>query len=105
MFEFRCEVTEFEGEPCLVLKGSCRDVEAERLGREIEQASERAATKVFLDLSGVRLLDSASLGVLVFHHNRLKAKGLRAILLDPSPTCRHLLEITSLHRVLEIRSH
>jgi len=93
-----------EGDPRIVLAGSCREYSLDRFNEIMKTSAEQAKKTVYLDLSQTKLLDSASLGTIVSHFNLLRAQGKRLVLLNPSASCRHLLEITSLNRVLTIET-
>lgn len=102
MFDFHFQLSAREGDPCLVLSGSCREYSLDRFNEAMKEASAQAVKAVYLDLSQTKLLDSASLGTIVSHFNLLRGQGKRLVLLNPSASCQHLLEITSLNRVLTI---
>lgn len=104
MFDFHFTLETRKNDPCLVLSGSCREYSLDAFNQAMSEASAKAVKAVYLDLSQTRLLDSASLGTVVSHFNLLRGQGKRLVLVNPSAPCRHLLEITSLVRVLEIES-
>jgi anti-anti-sigma factor len=99
---FHCSAGEFQGEPCLRLSGSARNTDADALTERLDEACKELVSILYLDLSQAKLLDSAALGAIVFQHNRLRSEGKKLVVLDPSPTCKHILQITALNRVLEI---
>lgn len=102
MFDFQFTLSTRAGDPCLSLSGSCREYSLDRFNEAMKDASQQAEKTVYLDLSQTKLLDSASLGTIVSHFNLLRGQGKRLVLLNPSASCQHLLEITSLSRVLTI---
>jgi len=104
VFDFFLQITTRNGDPCLEISGSCREYSLDRFNVAMKEASVNAQRAVYLDLSKTKLLDSASLGTIVSHFNLLRAQGKRLVLLNPSASCQHLLEITSLTRVLEIEN-
>ena len=99
---FHCSAATFQEEPCLRLSGSARNTDADALTERLEEACKDLKGVLYLDLSQAKLLDSAALGAIVFQHNRLRSEGKKLVVLDPSPTCKHILQITALNRVLEI---
>ena len=103
VFDLHIQSVLRDGDPCIVIAGSCREYSLDRFNEAMKIASDSATKSVFLDLSQTKLLDSASLGTIVSHFNLLRAQGKRLVLLNPSASCRHLLEITSLNRVLTIQ--
>ncbi|MEK7393713.1 MAG: hypothetical protein RL173_3675 [Fibrobacterota bacterium] len=102
MFDFHFQLSTRGDEPCLVLSGSCREYSLDRFNEAMKDASAKATKTVYIDLSQTKLLDSASLGTIVSHFNLLRGQGKKLVLLNPSASCRHLLEITSLNRVLTV---
>lgn len=104
MFDFHHVLSTRKNDPCLVLSGSCREYSLDAFNQAMNEAISKADKAVYLDLSGTRLLDSASLGTIVSHFNILRSQGKRLVLVNPSAPCRHLLDITSLSRVLEIEA-
>ena len=104
MFDFLLQIATYNGDPCLQVSGSCREYSLDKFNAAMKEASATAQKAVYLDLSKTKLLDSASLGTIVSHFNLLRAQGKRLVLLNPSASCKHLLEITSLTRVLEIEN-
>ncbi|HNY32260.1 MAG TPA: STAS domain-containing protein [Fibrobacteria bacterium] len=104
MFDFFLQTTSRNGDPCLQLAGSCREYSLDRFNQAMKEATAQAEKTVYLDLSQTKLLDSASLGTIVSHFNLLRSKGKSLVLLNPSASCKHLLEITSLNRVLVIET-
>lgn len=104
MFDFFLQTTTRNGDPCLQLAGSCREYSLDRFNQAMKDAAIQAKKTVYLDLSQTKLLDSASLGTIVSHFNLLRSQGKSLVLLNPSASCKHLLEITSLNRVLVIET-
>jgi len=56
-----------------------------------------------IDLLAVPFCDSSGLGVLVGAHRRLAVDGGHLAVSDPRPPVRHLLEISGLDRVFDVR--
>lgn len=59
-------------------------------------------TMVEVDLSETRFLDSSGLGALIALHKLLTPRGGALRILKPTPLARQILELTRLHRILEI---
>lgn len=55
-----------------------------------------------VDLSETTFVDSSGLGALISLHKTLRARGGQLRLINPSSTCQQLLELTRLHRIIEI---
>jgi len=60
-------------------------------------------TDVVVDVSGVRVVDSVGLGLLVTTHRNCLRCGRRLVLVDPPPRLLRLLAVTRLHRVLHLQ--
>ena len=58
---------------------------------------------VVLDVARVSYLDAAGIAVAVDHDRRLRARGTRMVLRDPSPLVRRVLEITGDDDLVERR--
>jgi anti-sigma B factor antagonist len=60
--------------------------------------------QVILDLSKVRWINSAGLGLLISTHIQFRKCGSSLILVNPSPKVQALLRMTKLASVFEIRN-
>jgi anti-anti-sigma factor len=58
---------------------------------------------VVVDVSLVRVVDSAGLGLLVTTHRNCLRAGRRLLLVDPQPRLLRLLAVTRLHRILHLQ--
>jgi anti-sigma B factor antagonist len=58
---------------------------------------------LYVDVSGVDLVDATGLGVLVGAHRRAGQLDRRVVLTDASPRFLRILRMTRLHRVLAVR--
>jgi anti-sigma B factor antagonist len=79
-----------------LLKSGLKQAAAERL--------EKGCRRFVLDLSGVNVMDSCGLSVLISVKKLLDQQGARLVMAGPSPMIRRLLVITKLDRVFEIES-
>lgn len=70
----------------------------EVLGQELTGPDAR----VLVDLSGVRLLDSSGIGILVTAHRRAASLGARLVLAAPQPSVGKVFELTRTNRLLLI---
>ena len=61
-----------------------------------------ATTAVDVDLSLTRFLDSSGLGALIALQKTLAARSGHVRILNPTASAQQILELTRLHRVLEI---
>ncbi len=55
-----------------------------------------------IDLSQTSAVDSCGLGVLVALHKTAAARGGALRLLNPNPAVQQILELTRMHRILEV---
>jgi anti-anti-sigma factor len=58
--------------------------------------------KVVIDLSGVKSIDSAGIGELVFLHTQAQSQKAELKVASPSPIVRELLDLTNVDSLLEI---
>lgn len=75
---------------------------AARVRDEIRAALAPSTTRLDLDLSGMTFLDSSGLGALIALHKTMRAQNGALRLLRPEPNVLQILELTRLHRVLDI---
>lgn len=59
-------------------------------------------TRHIFDLTHVPQMDSSGLGVLVSHHIACRAKGIRVIVVGPSPNVKQLFKFTKVDTILNI---
>jgi len=73
------------------------------LKQMLHASSEDPGTRqVVLDMSGVEMLDSAVLGILLAHHQKLQRRGGELILLSPSEEMSDLLAMTDLEQLIPV---
>jgi anti-anti-sigma factor len=73
------------------------------LKRMLSEATEDAGIRqVVLDMSGVEMLDSAVLGILLAHHQKLQRRGGELVLLSPSEEMSDLLAMTDLEQLIPV---
>lgn len=70
---------------------------------EVRAALTSTLTTLDVDLSTTTFLDSSGLGALIALHKTMATRGGCLRILKPTPTVLQILELTRLHRVLEIR--
>jgi anti-anti-sigma factor len=94
-------------ERCILAQVVCARFDLETTTRFKEEASEamaRVASIPFvLDMSQVEFIPSLTLGALVELRNRLERDGRRLVLIGLRREVRHILEVTSLTNLFEIR--
>jgi anti-sigma B factor antagonist len=74
--------------------GSVRD--------QAKGALQPAHLNLEVDLEKTTFVDSSGLGALISLHKAMRARNGQFRLINPSPACRQLLELTRLHRTFEI---
>jgi anti-anti-sigma factor len=85
----------------LAVTGELDPASSRRLAGGLDSVLARGASHVAVDLSGVRLVDSSALKVLVERTRSLGERGGELVLVVDLPTLR-LLEITQLARLFRI---
>jgi anti-anti-sigma factor len=95
--------SQHEGQPCIEIRGQWEQNTLDSLIRTFQKSMAKVESVLFLRLTDLDYLDSAALGVIMFHMNELAKRSARLILIDPSPEMRQILRTTSLDKVLEIR--
>jgi anti-sigma B factor antagonist len=86
----------------IVLRGELDVAAADRLRSSLEAAVEGGAQTVRVDATGVTLLDSTSLGVLLFFARRLNETGGLLELAFSSPSVRRTLQLAALGRSIRL---
>ena len=85
------EITK-DGDKVIVKPG--RDIVAsmiDELKSELKQALDDGAAALTIDLSGVEMMDSMGIGVLIAAHNSLQKNGNQLLLANPSTDILKLL--------------
>jgi anti-sigma B factor antagonist len=78
---------------------------AAQLRDDIRAALKPSNTWLEIDVSGVTFMDSSGLGALISLHKSMRSQNGALRLLNPSTNVRQILELTRLHRVLEIQNN
>ena len=68
----------------------------------VQEAVTESIRHIEVDLSGMVLLDSCGLGTLVALRKMFGRRGGSVRLLNPAPQVLQMLELTRLHRILEV---
>lgn len=77
---------------------------APRLGTRVIESLDSGERRVILDMTGVRLIDSAGIGVLLSAHKRAQACGGQLILRGSSKHVRQVLALTGVERALTLQA-
>jgi len=95
--------TESGARTTIALTGVANLRSTSELKQMLQQASESSSTRqVVLDMSGVEMLDSAVLGILLAHHQKLQRRGGELVLLSPSEEMSDLLAMTDLEQLIPV---
>jgi anti-anti-sigma factor len=68
----------------------------------LHQALDDGIGSVVLDLTGVRLIDSTALGMIVWLHQQLQERGGRVCVAATEPIVLSVFELTSVDRLIRI---
>jgi anti-anti-sigma factor len=96
------ERRERHGHITLVVTGEIDVANAPTFLHELIAVATEAHSPTVVDLSAVTFLDSSGLNALVKAHRSLEDSDASLVLLNPSPICRRVLELTGTDRILEI---
>ncbi|MBK9575568.1 MAG: STAS domain-containing protein [Fibrobacterota bacterium] len=87
----------------ITLQGVANLRSTSELKRMLADATEDTGIRqVVLDMSGVEMLDSAVLGILLAHHQKLQRRGGELVLLSPSDEMTDLLVMTDLEQLIPV---
>jgi anti-sigma B factor antagonist len=84
------------------LEGALDVSNAMRLREVLGDQLDGPSARVLVDLSGVRLLDSSGIGILVTAHRRAATLGARLVLAAAQPSVGKVFELTRTNRLLRI---
>jgi anti-anti-sigma factor len=76
---------------------------ASHLGTAVFESLAAGDRHVVVDLAGVRLIDSAGIGVLLSLQRRASACGASVVLANTSDHIRHVFALTGVERMLNVR--
>jgi anti-sigma B factor antagonist len=93
-------VREEDGAPVVYLSGELDLTNAGQFSTAIDAALASHPSRLILDASGLRFMDSSGIVLLVSASQRVQELQVR----DPSPIVRRLIELTGLSEVLRITS-
>jgi len=79
------------------------DFEVQQLRGELRQIAEAAGKRLAVDLSGVEMLTSAGIGLLIETHQQCEAAGGRLVVFGVQEDVLGVLKLTRLDRILNIR--
>jgi anti-anti-sigma factor len=62
-------------------------------------------TQLDVDMSATTFLDSSGLGALLSFHKLMTARGGKMRVINPCPAVVQIIELTRVHRIIEISHH
>jgi anti-anti-sigma factor len=92
-----------EGATCVITPDAELDIaSAPQLGAQVVDSLSRGERNFVLDFAGVRIIDSAGIGVLLSAHRRVLAAGGQLVVTNPSAHVRRVFELTGVGRALRL---
>ena len=88
----------------VTLTGSIEGNEGNHLRQELSQRITAGRTRLLLDMTSVDFIDSSGLSALIGALKATRRIGGNIGLLNPAPPVQSVLELTRLHRVLDVFS-
>jgi len=77
-------------------------ISGELFRRTIQELLDKQTSRIILNFLEVTTIDSAGVGELVAAYTTMKNRRVRLKLLNPPKKIRAVLELTQLHKVLEV---
>ena len=90
------------GHSTLVVTGQIDLANAPTFLQELIAVAAEARSPALVDLSAVTFFDSSAVSALVGARHTLEDTDVSLVLLNPSPTCRRVLEICGLDTIFEV---
>lgn len=103
MSQIQIKTQTLDGEPMIDVRGQWESGALDVLIKAFQKSVGKARGTLFLRMAELDYLDSAALGVIMFHMNELSKRKARLVILEPSEEMRDILHTASLDKVLEIR--
>lgn len=97
------QVAHVDGMARLVLSGELDVSTADELRSLLDECVEDRSPRICVDLSGVRFIDSRTIGVLIGAQKRAEAAGGGLRVSNPQPAVRKAFDILGLTPVFDIR--
>jgi anti-anti-sigma factor len=99
------DVQEQERGRVLVLRGRLDPRAAPDVRQSLHRVVDTGSGQVQVEVSGLVLVDVASLGLLLEAHRRAERAGRHLVLVGVPPPLERMLRVTRLDRVLDQRDH
>jgi anti-anti-sigma factor len=103
MSQLQIKTQQMSGEPMIDMRGKWESDSLDGFIKAFQKTVQRVNAILFLRMAELDYLDSAALGVIMFHMNELSKRKARLVIVEPSPEMRDILHTASLDKVLEIR--
>jgi anti-sigma B factor antagonist len=95
----RRKVQDFE---VVALDGTLDAAVAQKVRNEFKEMISSGSSQVIVDLEKVKFIDSSGLSALVTGFKAARAAGGDMALINLAPAVRSIIELTRLHRIMEI---
>ncbi len=103
MSQIQIKTQTLDGEPLIEVRGQWESSALDLLIKAFQKNVAKAHGLLFLRMTELDYMDSAALGVIMFHMNELSKRKARLVILEPSAEMLDILHTASLDKVLEIR--
>jgi anti-sigma B factor antagonist len=86
--------------------GRATDIDVKRFSKKLQALYESGASRIVVDLSKTKFVDSHGLGIIVYYNTLMQKQGRQLVILNGNPDdrnyVRRLFELTNLDRVMRI---
>jgi anti-sigma B factor antagonist len=96
------ERRECHGQITLAASGEIDMANAPTFLRELIAVAAETSSPALVDLSAVTFLDSSGVNALIEAHRKFEDTDVTLVLVNPSPPCRRVFEITGIAQIFEI---
>ena len=102
------EITERTIEPDITvmeLKGKLAlGRESQKIEARMEEYARNGVRRVILDMSGVKYIDSAGIGLVALSSGKMKEAGGKLAVVAPEGRVLHLLKLTQVNSIVTVRA-
>ena len=87
----------------LFVTGELDVASAPDLKHAVAHALDGQGGEFWVDVSGLKFMDSTGAAALIHIHDRVEALGRRLVVVSPTPAVRRVIDLMELDRVLDVR--
>ncbi len=95
-------IVEYHGVPLVRVAGEIDGSSVIEFRRTVMGAGAQRGNAVVIELSEVRYLESAAIGVLIEAHGVSKARGVRMVVVCPAIEIARILRLSGLHHIVPV---